>query len=71
MRLLKRFFLVAVLAAVLSPALGCAQAVGASKADMQRQFQRAMLYDSQMIVDDFALATLTHRPLRTTRWVLD
>ncbi len=71
MRLMKRFVALALLAAMFSPMLGCAEAVGASKADMRREFKRAALYDSQMIVDDFALATLSHRPLRTTRWVLD
>lgn len=71
MRLMKRLMLVAVLAAILSPMLGCAEAVGASKVDMKHQFRRAMLYDKQMLVDDLALATLTHRLLRTTRWVLD
>ena len=71
MRLMKRFVALALLAAMFSPMLGCAQAVGASASDMKRQFKRVMLYDKQMMVDDLALATLTVRPLRTTRWVLD
>lgn len=71
MRLMKRLMVLALLAAMLSPMLGCAGAVGASKADMRREFRRVMLYDKQMMVDDLALFTLTHRPLRTTRWVLD
>ncbi len=71
MRLMKRFLLLAFVTAIFSPALGCAPAVGASAADNKRQYKRTMLYDKQMLVDDFTLATLTHRPLRTTRWVLD
>lgn len=71
MRLMKRFVALALLAAMFSPLLGCAPAVGASSADMKRQYKRVMLYDRQELIDDLALATLTVRPMRTTRWVLD
>ncbi len=71
MRFAKRLLVVAVLTAMCSPMLGCGDAVGASRADMKRQSRRARLYDKQMLVDDFALATLTHRPFRNTRWVMD
>jgi len=70
-RFARRMVAVVILAAMCGPMLGCADAVGASKADMNRQYRRVKLYDNQMLVDDLALATLTHRPLRLTRWVLD
>ena len=71
MRLMKRFLMLALLAAMFSPMLGCAAAVGQSRADVARQFKRSFLYDKQMLVDDFALATLTRRPLRTSRWIMN
>lgn len=71
MRLLKRFFMLALLAAMFSPMLGCAAAVGQSPADVKRQFKRTVLYDKQMLIDDLALATQTRRPMRTSRWVMN
>lgn len=71
MRLAKKLLVVAILTAMFSPLLACGDAVGASRADMTRQRRRAQLYDKQMLVDDVALLTLTFRPFRGTRWVMD
>jgi hypothetical protein len=71
MRIAKRLLVVAILTAMFSPLLACGDAVGASQADMTRQRRRAELYDKQMLVDDVALLTLTHRPFRNTRWIMD
>ncbi len=70
MKLTKRLLTVALLAALTLPVLGCA-GVGSTAAENRRAIARIVDYDTRMLYDDWALATLTRQTLRTSRWVID
>ena len=70
MNFAKKLLMVALLAALAAPVLGCA-GVGSTPAENQRAITRIIDYDARMLYDDWALATLTRRTLRTSRWVID
>ena len=56
-------------AVVISPVIGCG--VATTPAENRRMVNRIADLDSKMLVDDIALFTQTHRPLRTSKWVLE
>ncbi len=70
MNVAKKLLMVALLAALSVPVLGCA-GVGSTPAENKRAIARIIDYDKRMLYDDWALATLTRRTLRTSRWVID
>lgn len=70
MKLTKKLLMVALLAALTVPAIGCA-GVGSTAAENRRAIARIVDYDARMLHDDLALAALTRRTLRTSRWVID
>ena len=69
MKSAKRLLLLALAVAALSPVVGCG--VGTTAADNRRVLNRVADYDARELVDDLALFTQTHRPLRTSRYVID
>jgi hypothetical protein len=70
MNFAKKLLMVALLAVLAVPVLGCA-GVGSTAAENRRAITRVMDYDTRMLYDDWALATLTRQTLRTSRWVID
>jgi len=66
----KSVCLFALLIAGMAPLTGCA-GVATTKEENVRMLNRVISYDYKMWNDDWMLATQTHRPLRTSRYVID
>lgn len=72
MRAIKTLVLTVLLAVMLvMPAIGCGDGVAQTKEDWARSTRRCFRYDKQILMDDLALITLTNRPQRLSRFILD
>ncbi len=69
MNFAKKLLMIVLLVAMMTPVIGCG--VGTNVAENTRTLDRIAYYDSRMLVDDVSLLMLTHRTLRTSRWVID
>ncbi len=56
------------LAMLIFPTVGCG--VASSEAENRRTVRRVVDLDARMLVDDLGLLTQTHRPLRTSRYII-
>jgi hypothetical protein len=65
----KRLMLLVLVAALSVPVFGCG--VGSTPAENGRTIARIIDYDARMLRDDLALLAQLHRPLRTSRWIID
>lgn len=69
MSILKKLTLLVLGLAILLPVFGCG--IGTTPAENSRTIRRIAELDSRMLVDDMALFAQLHRPIRTSRWVID
>lgn len=60
--------LVLLLALTIFPAIGCG--VAATEPENRRTVMRVADFDAKMLVDDIGVLTQTHRPMRTSRYVI-
>ncbi len=65
----RRLMLLVLLVVMSVPVLGCG--VGSTPAENRRAVARIIDYDARMLRDDVTLLMQLHRPIRTSRWIID
>ena len=65
----KKLLMLMLVVALSAPIIGCG--VGSTPTENNRNIARVVDYDARMMVDDLILFAQLHRPLRTSRWIID